>query len=98
MYALGDAPLLQVRAHLGEWFGTGEVAQWRHLRTYRVPYAQPSQRPPSVAGATGFDRAVALGDGLYCCGDHRATATLNGALASGSRAADAVMAAFMQTS
>ncbi|KAG5175542.1 hypothetical protein JKP88DRAFT_203532 [Tribonema minus] len=96
--ALRDAELeKQVRAHLGEWFGEAEVARWRHLRTYRIPYAQPSQRPPSVAGVTGFDREVALGGGLYCCGDHRGTATLNGAVESGARAADAVMAAFMQS-
>lgn len=23
-----------------------DVAKWKHLRTYRVPYAQPAQTPP----------------------------------------------------
>lgn len=32
-----------VRRHLGAWFGASEVATWAHLRTYRIPYAQPNQ-------------------------------------------------------
>lgn len=58
----------RVRSHLSEWFdaqgvGGGEgkgsvsasltdVNKWRHLRTYRVPYAQPAQKPP--VGEDGF--------------------------------------------
>ena len=34
-----------------------------------------------------------VADGVYCCGDHRGTATLNGAIASGRAAARAVVAA-----
>jgi predicted NAD/FAD-dependent oxidoreductase len=47
-------------------------------------------------GETGFDKSVSLGSGLYCCGDHRGTATLNGALETGIRAADAVLNALMK--
>lgn len=62
----------KVRAHLTEWFdqnkGSGEgagglptrgadVAKWKHLRTYRVPYAQPAQRPPVREGGF-FGRKV----------------------------------------
>jgi predicted NAD/FAD-dependent oxidoreductase len=36
------------------------------------------------------ERPVKLADGLYVCGDHRENATINGALASGFRAAQAV--------
>jgi hypothetical protein len=32
-----------VKAELGGWFGGGEVAGWEHLKTYRIPFAQPSQ-------------------------------------------------------
>ena len=32
-----------VKAELGGWFGAGEVAGWQHLKTYRIPFAQPSQ-------------------------------------------------------
>jgi|GEM_PF-4513427 len=34
--------------------------------------------------------AVSLGDGLFVCGDYRDTASIQGALVSGNRAAEAV--------
>ena len=37
-------------------------------------------------------RAVALGDGLFVAGDHRDTPSTQGALVSGRRAAEAVLA------
>ena len=43
------------------------------------------QAPP-----TDFEQHVVLGNGLFVCGDHRASATFNGALVSGKRAAEAV--------
>ncbi|KAL4854581.1 4-substituted benzoates-glutamate ligase [Chlorella vulgaris] len=76
-----------VKAELGGWFGGGEVAGWEHLKTYRIPFAQPSQAPP-----TNLFRPVSLGSGLYVCGDHRYSATLDGALRSGREAAQAVLA------
>jgi hypothetical protein len=45
------------------------------------------QAPP-----TDLFRPVSLGDGLYVCGDHRFSATLDGALRSGRVAAEAVLA------
>lgn len=37
-----------------------DVSEWRHLRTYRVPYAQPAQTPP--VGEGGFyGREVQVG-------------------------------------
>ncbi len=75
-----------IRSELGPWFGPDAVASWRHLRTYRIPFAQPNQRPP-----TNFSRPVALGEGLFVCGDHRDSATFDGALVSGRRAAEAVL-------
>jgi predicted NAD/FAD-dependent oxidoreductase len=86
---LDDAALeAAARAELSEWFGPAAVAGWRHLRTYRIPFAQPNQAPP-----TDFRRPVALGDGLYVAGDHRDSATFDGALVSGRRAAEALLAA-----
>lgn len=76
----------QVLAELSAWFGAGETAGWRHLRTYRIPFAQPAQSPP-----TNFLRPVALGGGLFVCGDHRDSATLDGAIKSGRRAAEALL-------
>lgn len=60
-----------------------DVAEWEHLRTYRIPHAQPPQSPP-----TDFAREVSLGKGLFVAGDHRGAATLEGAMAVGVRAAD----------
>ncbi|EFJ49392.1 hypothetical protein VOLCADRAFT_80651 [Volvox carteri f. nagariensis] len=84
---LSDEALQEaVRQQLSRWFGAAEVATWSHLRTYRIPFAQPNQAPP-----TNFSRPVSLGGGVFVCGDHRDSATLEGALRSGRRAAEAVL-------
>lgn len=68
---LSDQQLIdKVKSELSEWFGASEVDTWSHLRTYRIPFAQPNQSPP-----TNFKRAVSLGGGLYVCGDHRYVCT-----------------------
>lgn len=75
-----------VRGQLANWVGAS-VQSWRHLRTYRVRHALPDQTAPALDVP---ERPVKLGDGLYVCGDHRENATINGALASGFRAAQSV--------
>jgi phytoene dehydrogenase-like protein len=72
------------RDQLGRWFG-GQVRNWRLLRTYRIPHAQPD---PSVARPI---RAPRVAPNLYVCGDHCLHASIEGALASGSAAAEAVL-------
>lgn len=64
------------------------AAELEHLTTVTVLGAQPAALAP-------FDlrRAVELGDGLYVCGDHRDTPSIQGAMASGARAARAVLSA-----
>ncbi|HTF58920.1 MAG TPA: NAD(P)/FAD-dependent oxidoreductase [Actinomycetes bacterium] len=76
-----------VLGQLADWFGSGVVA-WRHLKTYHIPHAQPAQPPGTLEPP---ERPVRLRPGLYVCGDHRDNASINGALASGRRAADAVL-------
>lgn len=76
-----------VRAQLGHWFGPAATS-WRHLRTYHIPHALPAKTPPSLEPK---ERAVRLRPGLYVCGDHRETASIQGAMASGRRAAQAVL-------
>lgn len=86
---LDDAALdAAVRAQLGEWFGA-EVSRWRLLRTERIAYALPSQQPPALAEV---ERPVRLAPGSFVCGDHRDTGSIQGAMVSGRRAADAVLA------
>lgn len=77
-----------VRRQLKDWFG-GAVEEWRLLRSYRIPHAQPGQ-PPGVLEPA--ERPVRLGPGRFVCGDHRETASLQGAIHSGRRAAREVLA------
>ncbi|MFM7535978.1 MAG: NAD(P)/FAD-dependent oxidoreductase [Acidimicrobiales bacterium] len=73
-----------VRAQLRGWWGA-QVDAWRLLRTYAIPHAQPDQSPPFHPR-----ERVSLGEGLFVCGDHRDTASIQGALFSGRRCGDAV--------
>ncbi|MEO6057478.1 MAG: NAD(P)/FAD-dependent oxidoreductase [Gemmatimonadales bacterium] len=76
-----------VRAHLRQWFGA-QVDAWTSLRTYRIRWAQPDQTPPTPSpGAVSAWRA----SGLFVAGDHVEHASIQGALASGRRAALAVL-------
>jgi len=75
-----------VRAQLIDWFGL-EAGGWTHLQTQHIPYALPEQTPPFLSPP---ERPVRRRPGLYVCGDHRRTASLNGALAAGRAAAEAV--------
>lgn len=56
------------------------------------PCASSLQSHLQQAPPTDLSRPVRLGSGLYVCGDHRTTATLDGALKSGRLAAEAVLA------
>ncbi len=64
---------------------TGDL---EHLTTVTVVGAQPAALPP-----LSLRRPVDLGDGVYVCGDHRDTPSIQGAMASGARAARAVLRA-----
>jgi phytoene dehydrogenase-like protein len=71
---------------LSGWFGSEAVSGWRHLRTYRIPFSQPPQSPP-----TDLFKPLKLSKNVYVCGDHRMTATLDGALWSGRLVADMIL-------
>jgi hypothetical protein len=58
---------------------------WDLVVTHEIPHALPHQ-PPGVS----LRQPVELGDGLFVAGDHRDTASLQGALVSGRRTAAAV--------
>jgi phytoene dehydrogenase-like protein len=75
-----------VREQLIDWFGLA-AGGWTPLRTVEVPYALPEQAPPFLSPP---ERTVRRRKGLYVCGDHTRTASLNGAIASGRAAARAV--------
>ncbi|MGA1052625.1 MAG: NAD(P)/FAD-dependent oxidoreductase [Ilumatobacteraceae bacterium] len=73
------------RRSMREWWGT-QVDTWEHLRTYRITHGQPDQTPPFHP-----KRSVTTDLGVFVCGDHRDTASIQGALYSGRRCAEAVL-------
>jgi phytoene dehydrogenase-like protein len=76
----------RVLAELEAWFG-GPVREWRHLRTYRIERALPRQAPGTGFPGPGFRKAA----GVYLCGDHLWSASIEGAIVSGLRTADAIL-------
>jgi len=74
-------------AQMKNLFGKAASA-WQLLRSYRITHAQPQQYPGALEPQ---QRPVRIRPGVYTCGDHRENASINGALASGRRAAEAVL-------
>jgi phytoene dehydrogenase-like protein len=75
----------EVRAEVARAHGVVE-ADLTHLTSVTVTGAQPAATPPLQ-----HRRPVDLGGGLFVCGDHRDTPSIQGAMASGARAARAVL-------
>ena len=74
-----------VRKQLALIWGSA-VESWRHLRTDTIAHGQPRQYPPFAP-----KKKIDLGEGLFVCGDHRDTASIQGALFSGRRCGEAVV-------
>lgn len=77
-----------VRRQAAGWFGQSAHA-WRHLKTVRVDHALPDESPVARRSRS---MASQVAPGLFVCGDHCTTASINGALASGRACAEAVLA------
>ncbi len=75
----------EVRRHLAELWDAG-VTDWQLLRRDDIPDALPAQPAPLRA-----PRPPCVTDRMYLAGDHRHAASIQGALASGERAARAVL-------
>lgn len=75
-----------VRRHLARMY-SASTTDWDLVIRHDIPGAQPTQGSPLV-----HRQPVDLGDGLFVAGDHRDTASIQGALVSGRRAANAVIA------
>jgi protoporphyrinogen oxidase len=82
-----DELLPQVRNHLEEWFGD-KARAWRHLKTYWIPQALPQIAPRQISAAKNKNE---VRPGIYLCGDYCETASINGALASGRKAAEEIL-------
>lgn len=74
-----------VRRQTGEMLGA-DPTRWREVTRHAIARALPAQPPPLAVR-----RDVDLGGGVVVCGDHRDTASLQGALVSGRRAARAAL-------
>jgi phytoene dehydrogenase-like protein len=79
---------LVVREQMSDWFGPS-ARDWKHLRTYQIRNAQPESRQLKL-GSESLTNVLA--PGLYRCGDYVEDVSINGALISGRRAAEAVLA------
>jgi hypothetical protein len=77
---------VEVRAQLRKWWGP-QVDQWKVLRTDLIAHGQPDHQPPFRP-----KQRQVLGDGLFVCGDHVDTPSLQGAMFSGRRCGSAVLA------
>jgi hypothetical protein len=75
-----------VRMHLSRLYGTS-TRRWETLAVHHTAEAVPAMRPPHDPR-----RPVRLLAGLYVCGDHRDTSTVQGALHSAHRATAAILA------
>lgn len=74
----------EVRRELARIHGA-DTSTWTLVRRHVIPHALTAMPPPLQAR-----RPVDLGGGRFVAGDHRDTASIQGALVSGRRAADAV--------
>ena len=92
---------LTVRKQLSSWFPDHRdsiLNQWKLERVYKIENAQPAQQsgplPANANGGRPCDTFCnrQLPPGLFVCGDHVATATLNGALESGVNAGNTAKA------
>lgn len=74
-----------VRGHLGYLYDT-DVAGWAYMAHYAIPYALPAMRPPvRMSSARPFGPII-------LAGDYTTSASIQGAMVSGRRAADQALA------
>lgn len=83
----GDATEDEVLRHVGQIYGC-DTSGWRTVVRHRIPVALPAMPPPLRPRSW-----VTAGDGVFVCGDHRDTPSIQGALVSGNRTAHTVHSA-----
>lgn len=74
-----------VREHL-EWLYGVPTKGWELIASYPIPYALPAMPVPLA-----IRKPVRTPNGVYVAGDHRDTSSIQGALVSGRRAAQALL-------
>ena len=81
----GDDLDRQARAQLTSWWGSS-IEGWTTLRVDHITYGQPDQSPRFSP-----KQSLEVEPGLFVCGDHRDTGSIQGALISGRRCAEAIL-------
>ncbi|MGB3594345.1 MAG: NAD(P)/FAD-dependent oxidoreductase [Ornithinimicrobium sp.] len=83
LMADGEQPIAldRVRAHAAELYGCATVG-WEHIHRHEVHHALPAQDPPLQTR-----KPMEISAHVIACGDHMDTASIQGAMVSGSRAA-----------
>lgn len=74
-----------VKEELYSWFGK-QTRDWKHLRTDLIKHALPEQGPGLKSPGYLFI------DGMHICGDHTSSASIEGAITSGIKTAEAIIA------
>lgn len=80
----GDAAEADVRRDLARMYDA-DVSGWELIARHDVPHTLPAQPPPLIDR-----REQRVSEHVFVAGDHRDTASINGALTSGDRAARAI--------
>jgi phytoene dehydrogenase-like protein len=80
----GRAREAEVRTHLEQIYSTS-TRRWEVLVHHVVPHTLPAQPPPLIDR-----RPQRIGERIFVAGDHRDTASIQGALVSGDRAGEAI--------
>lgn len=87
----GDDQLTSaVRSQAEAWFGP-DATLWNHLATVKVPKALPIETPLSRQQRP---RSSCVSSGLFLCGDHLTSSSINGALVAGRLAAEDVLRSY----
>ena len=83
-----DSPDLEKKLleELVSWYS--DAMSWKHLKTYRIPYALPNNK--TVTNKVGTDNFNANSN-CFICGDHLLYGAIDGAMKSGRLAAEAVL-------
>ncbi len=74
-----------IKEELYSWFGE-QTRDWKHLRTDLIKHALPEQGPGLQSPGHLFI------DGMHICGDHTSSASIEGAITSGIKTAEAIIA------
>ncbi|MBU6347932.1 MAG: FAD-dependent oxidoreductase, partial [Actinomycetales bacterium] len=76
---------IAVRKHLAALYGISTDG-WTSVTNYHIKHALPAMLPPHQV-----KQPAKISEGLYVAGDYRAVSSINGAFASGRRAAEALI-------